>query len=509
MPRAVRSFASAGASACAVALLAATPASAGEAAFDAVPWIEDLHQVRAAMAQQYANFEWAVFERRIPLAELFAATESRLHAATSEADARQIIELSLQAIGDGHLGVKWPGRADAASPREAPAAPALCASLGYAAAMRGQPLAGRIPGYHPVAEGTAAEFPAAQVRAGEQKVGVLRIGMFAPQGYPELCEQVRQQLGVAGDTGCDADCAGRLDSAVYEAMARDLAQRIRQLARLGSTVLLVDVTGNGGGSEWAEAAARILSPVSLRSERRAGVRGEHWAGYWLDLARDLRVAEHAADPKDAQQLEQWAREVDAARAEAQTPCSSAPFWSGKRPGCAWLAPAFYATGILGEADAASLHGKPWGALVFSPAQYDFEAAVWHGPLVVLVDAGTASAAEEFAAVLQDNRAAVVIGTRTFGAGCGHTRGGTPTELTHSHGILRLPDCARVRADGSNEVRGIEPDVPLLLPAPAELHDSAWRVEAALDRAVEAAVRLCEQEHCRGDERPGQPRAGGP
>ncbi len=503
MPRPGRSFAGAWVSACTVALLAATPGRAGEGAFDAAPWIEDLHQIRAALTQKYANFEWAVFERRIPLAELFDATESRLRAAGSDEAARQIIELSLEAIGDGHLRVTWPAPADV-PPRGPQPPPALCRGLGYDATLRGQSAAGRIPGYRALEEGTAAEFPAAQLRADGEKVGVLRIGMFAPQGYPELCAEARAELGMAEDAACDGACAEHLESAVYEWMARDLALRIRQLERLGSTVLLVDITGNGGGSEWAEAAARVLSPLSLRSERREGVRGEHWAAYWRALAGDLRTAEHAATPEDSKLLEEWARQVDQAQEGAQTPCPSAPFWSGRRPGCAWLAPAFFATGILAEADAATLHGKPWGALVFSPAQYDFEAAVWHGPLVVLVDAGTASAAEEFAAVLQDNKAAVVIGSRTFGAGCGYTRGGTPTQLTHSRGILRLPDCARVRADGSNEVHGIDPEVPAVLPTPAELRDTGWRVEAALARAVEASVRLCEQEHCRRADRPAEP-----
>lgn len=73
-------------------------------------------------------------------------------------------------------------------------------------------------------------------------------------------------------------------------MSRDLALRIRELQRLGATALLVDITGNGGGSEWAEAAARVLSPIKIRSERRYGVRGEHWAGHWESVAKELREA---------------------------------------------------------------------------------------------------------------------------------------------------------------------------------------------------------------------------
>jgi hypothetical protein len=494
MARARPSSAQLWAGLCTAAVLAAAPVGAGEVTFDPAPWLADLQQVREAMTQKYANFEWLVFERRMPLAELFDATGERLRAAASDEDARQIIERSLQSIGDGHLRIRWPAPA-AGAPAAPVAPPGMCQGLGYDASLRGQALAPSIPGYRALPEETAAEFPAGYIRSGADTVGVVRVGMFAPQGYPELCASARQALGIDEHAACDAQCAEHLAGAVYELMGQDLARRIRQLARGGSTVLLIDITGNGGGSEWAEAAARMVSPLPLRSERREGVRGEHWAAYWAALARDLREAARAA-PADAQQLQQWAIQVDQAGKEAGTPCSAVPFWSGKRPPCKWLAPAFYATGILAEADAATLHGKPWGALVFSPAQYDFEESVWQGPVLVLVDQGTASAAEQFAAVLQDNRAAAVIGTRTLGAGCGHTRGGTPTVLTHSGAILQLPDCARLRLDTSNEVHGIDPDVPIGLQTLDAVSDAGHWVADALPRGIEFAERLCAQEHCR-------------
>lgn len=68
-----------------------------------------------------------------------------------------------------------------------------------------------------------------------------------------------------------------------------------------------------------------------------------------------------------------------------------------------------------------------------------------------MDQNTWSAAEEFSAVLQDNRAAVIMGTRTGGAGCGHTNGGTPTTLTNSKAVLELPDCVRFRAEDRKSV----------------------------------------------------------
>lgn len=50
-------------------------------------------------------------------------------------------------------------------------------------------------------------------------------------------------------------------------------------------MLLIDITGNGGGSEWAEAVARIFSAKQIVSKRRGMVRGEHWAEQWRSLAR--------------------------------------------------------------------------------------------------------------------------------------------------------------------------------------------------------------------------------
>ena len=70
---------------------------------------------------------------------------------------------------------------------------------------------------------------------------------------------------------------------------------------------------------------------------------------------------------------------------------------------------------------------------------------------------TASASEGFASQLRDAGAAVIVGEQTFGAGCGYTNGGLPIRLEHSGLEVRMPDCARMRLDGTNEVAGVTPD----------------------------------------------------
>lgn len=94
-----------------------------------------------------------------------------------------------------------------------------------------------------------------------------------------------------------------------------------------------------------------------------------------------------------------------------------------------------------------------------------------------------------ASAQQDNHAAVVMGAPTGGAGCGHTNGGTPTTLNNSHAVFELPDCARLRADGSNEVMGIQPDILIGLRSDDGPRRQGIRVAASLKDAIERASRL--------------------
>ena len=177
-----------------------------------------------------------------------------------------------------------------------------------------------------------------------------------------------------------------------------------------------------------------------------------------------------------------ARDVEGRLRQATTPCDSAPLWQGLRASCEWLGKGFYGSGLLAAADPNELLGKPWADLVFTPIEYPYEEGAWREPLMVLIDKNVGSAASEFAAILQDNRAAVIMGEPSLG-GCGHTNGGTPTVLVHSRAVLEVPDCARYRADGTNEMRGIEPDVLVGFRPGEGPHLRAAHFVAALPEAV--------------------------
>jgi hypothetical protein len=452
--------------------------------FDSKPWLDDLDQVREAIATKYANLEWVVIEREINLESLFTDAKSQLQSATSETDAQASFDRLARRLGDGHVRFRW-------STDHSPKAvlKADCGVLGYDLGIRGKPVAAFMPGYVALADAPAKEFPAGIMELKGQKIGVIKIGIFTPDGMPELCAESLTALNIPPDSACDDKCKDRIDTWISDRMTRDLAAQLRAIENAKADVLLVDVANNGGGTEWAEAVARMVTAVRLKSERIGFVRGPHWKDHFTYTIDDLRVAAKSASKKDQEILNGLAEQALAYQREAATPCDSQPLWQGKRPSCNWLGVGFYASGLIDSADPQALKNKPWAKDFFTPMQYPYEEGVWRGPLIVLVNGNTGSAAEEFAAVLQDNRAAIIMGAPTVGAGCGHTNGGTPTTLKNSGGILELPDCARIRADGSNEVMGIQPSVLVGLRTTDGPHRQGIRVAEKLTEAIARSIEM--------------------
>jgi hypothetical protein len=458
------------------------------AAFDPRPWLEDLQQVREALLTKYANLEWVVIEREVNLESLFASTTSRLEAATSDAEARAAISALTKELGDAHVGIRWNKRAASETPH------ADCAQLGYSDETRSGGVGRYIPGFSPINDSSAKEFPAGVIPIQGHRVGVLGIGIFTPDGVPELCSEALSALHLAPDSLCDDACSDTVGAWVSARMTRDLAEQLRALSRAKAEVLLVDITGNGGGTQWAEAAARMMTPLRLKSERMGFVRGPHWAKHFAETVASLREDARLANSADKAMLNELADTALGYQKEAETPCDGEPLWQGKSPSCSWLGKGFFASGVIDSADPKALQGRSWAADVFSPSQYPYEEGIWRRPLIVLVDGGTGSAAEQFAAVLQDNHAAVILGAPTVGAGCGHTNGGTPTTLKNSGGVLILPDCARIRADGQNEVMGVQPDILVGLRDSDGPHRKGTRVLEQLQPAVIRAISQNKETH---------------
>lgn len=459
----------------AVFALPAIAAAQPTPAYDAAGWQADAAQVREAFTTRYANLEWAQTTREADLGRMFDGADKRLAAAKSDAEARQLFDGLVKYLGDGHVRFDWPKPAPAGAPAAGAAKPSPCAELISRKARVGDTVVAPLSGYAPLKTPQSTVFPAGLLTVDGRKVGVVRIAEFSANIAPQYCDEA-----VAGGV------TENLYDVVHARMTKDFATQLRALKSAGADVLMVDLTDNGGGSDWTEALVRMVTAKRLVSTQVAFVRGEHWTKAFDGEIAKLETAAKSARGADRALLADLLAQVKARRAVAATPCDGSPWLKGEKPACDMLGKGFYSSGLLASADPKTLAGKDWAGSVFSPMWYPYEEGVWSGPLLVAVDDGTASAAEQFVAVLQDNRAAVIVGDPTAGAGCGYTWGGTPVKLKHSGGVLRLPDCARIRTSGENEVVGISPDVLAGFHVGDGPKAKARRLAAALPAAVARA-----------------------
>lgn len=337
---------------------ASTPAAAK--AFDKSAWLEDLAQVRNAFATRYANLEWAQFDNANHLSDLLDKTRDRIDRAGSDADARAAFDRLTQRLGDGHVHFDWPVAATPAGERSGAADP--CQS--FNASQAASPLMVNAPGYKPLDTPQSAIFPAGTLTIDGHTVGVIAIGLIGAGARPELCRQAVAALHLAPGSPCDDGCKDRIDRSVNARYTEAFAAQIVAVKAAGATALLVDIAGNGGGNEWADAAARMQTAKRLVSERMAFVRGEQWTKNLLALEAMLRRDADSAAGSDGTMLRNFANQAHAKAAVAATPCGSGPLLLGRKPHCTWLGAGFFVSGPLATADPIALKDKPWAEDVF-------------------------------------------------------------------------------------------------------------------------------------------------
>jgi hypothetical protein len=214
-------------------------------------------------------------------------------------------------------------------------------------------------------------------------------------------------------------------------------------------------------------AARILAAKPLKSPLQNGVR------HARDVARferrlqliedDLKQRDLSAEQRELLELAKARLTASLNDARAAKTCDKSDIWTAPEGGarCSTLqAVASFSSGVLDYAPRGLLNGLKAKEALFGASLHEYQESAFSGPLFVLVDQKTASASEYFAALLQDNTAAKIIGERTWGLGCGYTYGGIKWVLPNSRLRVLIPDCVRYRKDGSNEYEGVRPDAAI-------------------------------------------------
>lgn len=348
--------------------------------FDRAAWKTDLQRIERGLAQGYANFDWQIDKRGFNPVRADQQLNAMLDQATSDVEAVVILSKLMDALHDPHLQL-LPGPPPAGAtliPRQSNAdvpieAADTCRDSHYSDGKAGTALAyAKSREWREIASGP---FQAGLIG----DIGVVRIPSFDEQRYLETCNSVAKP-------GMDDR---ELQLATRAELNRRLAATVENLRRLGMTKLVVDVSGNGGGSEWSSEAAAMFASGMLK-----------------------RNAPRLAGPK----------------------CDRSGLWKGE--------------------SACSVYGA-------EPETEEMKGTgLWTGPLAILTDRKSASAAEEFVTWLKDNKRAVIAGDRTYGAGCGYVDGGNAIALRAARLHLMVPNCSRYTREGVNEIEGISPDRPV-------------------------------------------------
>lgn len=283
-----------------------TAAIIDAATYDARAWQADYLRLRHDMAQGYANLDWIASHRRLDLAALDRRTVADIEGAHSHVRAFLALRRFVRAFDDPHLRLV-PGERPLAT-RPAQVAGSVAADPPVAEAHE-DPMAGedcdaagygegdhafrfpfdKVPGWRAVASG---DFPTGMIG----DLGVLRIAQFGEDRYAEACRQVfRPGIGRRA-----------LKLAVRERQQRQLADAIGALRARGARRLLVDVSGNGGGTEWVGEVVAMLTDRQLsRRQPRLVAAGCDRSVIWTGAAPPCDVLEPEGERATLQGTGAW------------------------------------------------------------------------------------------------------------------------------------------------------------------------------------------------------------
>lgn len=222
-------------------------------AFDRGAWKADFERIKLGLAQGYANLDWQIEKRTLNLARADQQINAMLDRASSDVEAVVVLYRLVDAFHDPHLQL-LPGPAPESAtllPRQSSMEGPIKAantcgeysdrkpttSLPYAEAPEWRELS---PG--PFQAGTIGD------------IGIIRIPSFDEQHYLSVCKAVAKP----GVEGQDLRLATRTE------LNKRLTALIGELRAKGAAKLALDISGNGGGSEWSSEVAAIFATGTLK-----------------------------------------------------------------------------------------------------------------------------------------------------------------------------------------------------------------------------------------------------
>lgn len=236
--------------------------------YDAAAWRRDYEHLKRELAQNYANLDWVVEHRGLDLVALDQGTGAAIDNAHSRVRALLALRAFVRAFEDPHFRLvrREPTSNEAAHQSTEDPPVGSCADAGYEA---GDDTAfiypiDRLPGWTALRAGPFATGIAADL-------GVLRISAFGEDQYLADCEAVFR----AGLTYYE------LKLAVRARLQDELRSAVAELRERGAERLFVDVSGNGGGTEWVDEVIQLMTDRELtRASARLAAPTCNRSGLW-------------------------------------------------------------------------------------------------------------------------------------------------------------------------------------------------------------------------------------
>lgn len=457
-----------------VSVLALCPLFALAETVDTNAWLDDYSTMKQALQQRYSNLTWfASVEGGIDLPELDRQTLIGLKAATRDQDARDIMRNFVRSFHDGHFYMIKAPKLPPPAPDESSAlkfsrndAEGGCRALNYKP-VRDSALSlpfDSLTGFGVISDGTGLPFRAGILTIGspELSIGIVRIPEFT-SNHLAFCLEAWRQNEV-----WDSD--GKFIYKKFESLVRNLwytglVELLNKFKTAKVAAVLVDIGHNYGGDDSGDIAARLFTNIPLYSSSLWMSQDTEASSPYFDEVIGTLKYTLELNPSSHELKQSLSYFIEQKEKLSQS-CALDWVWHERRAwgsdSCQRLVEAGSAGGPLAYLEPDTIPNEDLARSLHWPLLVKSMWGTWTGALYVLTDQKTYSSAEMFAATLQNNGAAKIIGNRTGGSGCGAMNLTKPLVLPHSGLRFNVPNCVRMRADGTNEVAGVSPDIPILL-----------------------------------------------
>jgi hypothetical protein len=449
--------------------------------FDRKSWISDYDALRTHLEGSYANLLWfASPESGINLPNLHLRTLRALKASRDNSEAAAAVDAFISGFHDGHLAKMALGapKAELGAKKEAfrpdfsvPPRDA-CAALGYVH-KKGTSFSvpfEATPGFRLLNTGENEAFRSGVAKLPDGRaLGVVRISVFDPHELPAECEKAWAEFKKEKNAkSCDKDCVHDLQDRVMSLFLESLSLRLKKFTNEKVDAVLLDLGGNGGGDDLGDWVPRLFTKNPMRSPLLGTVKDPKSITYFEEQLKGIRTALLTEKLEKARLVLSNAEKEYInlkENLEKSKSCDISWVWKEQRKWSPLNAKCTnlnfgktYSSGFFDYLPAGQIGSESAEEQVYWPALANRFIGSWQGPVYVAIDGRTASAAELTAAIFQDNKVAKIMGTNSLGCGCGAMFEGSNFTLPKHQIRYKFPNCVRLRADSSDEVQGIQPNI---------------------------------------------------